>query len=100
MKDEHQSVAKSKREVIAGYLDCFVPRACDENAALGCLEPFNDLDRCVVLGDLLGLPGLNIVDTRRIVAATRDDLVPFLWSMVWMNLDAVFSNAAYFIPTN
>jgi len=78
--------------VIADYLDCFVPRSGGKNAALGRLEPFNNLDRSVVLGDLLRLPGLNIVETRSIVATTRDDLVPFLWSVVW-TFDAVFSSA-------
>jgi hypothetical protein len=58
---------------------------------LGRLEPFNDLDRSVVLSDLLCLPGLNIVNTRSIVATTRDDLVPFLWTVMWKNLDAMTS---------
>jgi len=92
MKNEHQSLERSGREVIAGYLDCFVPRAGDENATLGGLEPFNNLDRSVVLSDLLRLPGLNIEETRSIVATTRDDLAPFLWCVVWKNLDAVFSS--------
>jgi hypothetical protein len=92
MKDEHQSLEWIEREEIVGYLDCFVPRARGEDAALGSLEPFNNLDRSVVLSDLLRLPGLNIVETRSIVATTRDDLVPFLWSVVWKNLGAVFSS--------
>lgn len=64
--------------MFAGYLDCFVPRSGGKDAALGRLEPFNNLDRSVVQSDLLRLPGLNIVETRSIVATTRDDLVPFL----------------------
>jgi hypothetical protein len=53
-----------------------------------------------VLGDLLRLPGLNVVDTRSIVTTTRNNLVPFLWSVVWKELNAMFSECAYFIPTD
>ena len=44
-----------------------------------------------MLGDLLCLSGLNIVNTCSIVATTRDDLVPFLWTVMWKNLDAMTS---------
>jgi hypothetical protein len=56
MKSKHQSLVKSKRELIRSYLDYFVPQAGGENAALGHLEPFNNLDWSIVLSDLLCLP--------------------------------------------
>jgi hypothetical protein len=62
----------------ACYPDSFVPRTGSKNATLGRLEPFDDLDRRVVLGDLLRLSSLNVENTRGIVTATRNDLVPFL----------------------
>ena len=62
----------------AGYLDCFVPRTGGKNAALGCLEPLNNLDRRVMLGDLLRLSCLNIEETRSIITTTRDNLVSLL----------------------
>ena len=60
------------------YLDSFVPRAGGENAALWCLEPFDDFHRCVMLRDLLRLSSLDIIETRSIVTPTRYDLVTFL----------------------
>jgi hypothetical protein len=62
----------------ACYLDSFVPRAGGKNATLRRVEPFDDLDRRVVLRDLLRLPSLDVVKTRSIVTTTRNDLVPFL----------------------
>ena len=62
----------------ASYLDSFIPRTGGKNAALGRLEPFDDLDRRVVLGDLLRLSSLDVEKTRSIVTATRNNLVPFL----------------------
>jgi hypothetical protein len=79
-------------EVNTDYLDCFVPRAGNKDAALGCLKPFDNLHRPVVLGDLLRLPGLNVVEARSIVATTRDNLVPFLRGVVWKELDVCSAN--------
>jgi hypothetical protein len=59
---------------------------------LGCLKPFDNLDWPVVLRDLLRLPGLNVVETRSIVATTRDNLVPFLRDVVWTELDGCSAN--------
>jgi hypothetical protein len=74
-KDERQSSAKERN---AGHLDRFVPRTGSEDATLRSLEPFDDLDWRVVLGDLLRLPGLDVIETRRIVTTTRYDLVSLL----------------------
>lgn len=85
----------------AYYLDSFVPRTGGKDAALRRLEPFDDLDRRVVLGDLLRLSSLDVVETRSIITTTRNNLVPFLWSAVWKNTDAVLRDLrAYFIPTD
>lgn len=77
----------STGQVNTDYLDCFVPRAGNKDAALGCLKPFDNLDRPVVLGDLLRLPGLNVEETRSIVTTTRDNFVPFLRGVIWKELD-------------
>ena len=74
----------------AYYLDSFVPRTGDKNATLRRLEPFDDLDRGVVLGDLLRLSSLNVVKTRSVVTTTRNNLVPFLWSVIG-RMQTVFS---------
>jgi hypothetical protein len=85
----------------AYYLDSFVPRTGGKNATLGRLDPFDDLDRRVMLGDLLRLSSLDVVKTRSIVATTRNNLVPFLWSVVWKNTNAIFRDMrAHFIPTD
>jgi hypothetical protein len=70
--------ASSKGRLDANYLDGFVPRTGGKNATLGRLDPFDDLDRRVVLGDLLRLSTLDVVNTRSIVTTTRNNLVPFL----------------------
>jgi hypothetical protein len=62
----------------ANYLDSFVPRAGNENAALWRLEPFHDLHRRVMLRDLLRLSSLDVVETRSVITSARDDLVAFL----------------------
>jgi hypothetical protein len=54
-----------------------------------------------MLGDLLRLSSLDVVKTRSIVTTTRNNLVPFLWSVVWKNTNAIFRDMrAYFIPTD
>jgi hypothetical protein len=91
----------SKRVENAHYLDGFVPRTGGKNATLGRLEPFDDLDRRVVLRDLLRLTSLDVVKTRSIVTTTRNNLVPFLRSVARKNTDLIFRDmGAYFIPTN
>ena len=70
-----------KQESNTCYLDSFVPRTRSKNATLGRLEPFDDLYRRFVLGDLLRLSGLNVEETRSIVTTTGNNLVPFLWSV-------------------
>jgi len=72
---ERQRSAKKPNE---GYLDGFIPRACDKNTSLGCLEPFDNLDGRVVLGDLLCLPSLNVEETRSIVTTSRYNFVSLL----------------------
>ena len=66
------------RELNACYPDSFVPRTSSKNATLGRLEPFDDLDWRIVLGDLLRLSGLNVEETRSIVTTTGNNLIPFL----------------------
>jgi hypothetical protein len=54
-----------------------------------------------VLGYLLRLPSLDVVKTRGIITTTRNNLIPFLWSIVWKNTGAIFRDmGAYFIPTD
>jgi len=62
----------------ASYLDSFVPRTGGKDAALGRFEPFDNLDRRVMLGDLLRLSSLDVEKTRSIVTTTRNNLVPVL----------------------
>ena len=52
--------------------------SCSKNATLGRFEPFDDLDRRIVLSNLLRLSSLNVEKTRDILTTTRNDLVPFL----------------------
>jgi hypothetical protein len=54
----------------AYYPDSFVPRTGSKNATLGRFEPFDDLDRRIVLSNLLRLSSLNVEKTRGIVTTT------------------------------
>jgi hypothetical protein len=45
---------------------------------LGCINPFHNFDRRVVLGYLLRLPSGNVEQPCRIISSTRNHFVPFL----------------------
>ena len=60
------------------HLDSFVPRTGSKYTTLGCLEPFDDPYRRVMLRDLLGLSALNVVETRGIIATAGYNLSSLL----------------------
>ena len=76
------SVAWTKsRKVFCSYLDSLIPTAGCQNAASWCLDPFDTLYGCVVLGDLGRLASRNIEGASSFVCATRKYLVSILWNM-------------------
>jgi hypothetical protein len=80
---QSMKIKSSTRGVNGGHLDGLVPRASSKDAALGCLKPFDDSDRRVMLRNLLSLSSLDVEETRGIITTAGNDLISLLLKCGW-----------------
>jgi len=72
---------------LKGYLDRFVPTASSQNAHLRGLDPFDNLDRRVMLGNLRRLTSCDVKHATGIVSTAREYLCTILTVVLRLTQD-------------